>query len=757
MTKHVKPLFLIGLAWHSLSLAQAQTLPSQHVADAADTSVQTVVVSASRYEQHAEDLPMSMDVLGSKELESAQIGDIHDLARNLPNISVERAPARFTVTGAGNPTGRDGNAGFNIRGEGGNRVLMLVDGIRQPHSYINGSNAFGRDSLSLELLKRIEIVRGPASVLYGSDGMAGLVNFITLEPSDFLHPKGIPEKTLGGKISVAARSDDDGYTLGASLAGRASDTLEWLLSVADGKAKGMKNMGTNDAANIDRTTPNPQTDKNEALLAKLVYRPSESQKHILTFEHVNKDSDYELLSSRAKPPVTSPSAVVGETADNSMKRDRLTLLDRFLLNTAYADHLQTVIGYQDAASRQAGVTRRKALADRLRDVRYSERSWQANIQLDKLFKMSPDWSQRISYGFDYARTDITSMFDGADPGNPGFIPKKYFPDTREASSALYAQSEVFAGKWIITPGVRIDSFELKVTSQDGFSPPAKTPGKSLSGSAVSPKLGLLRRLTPELSLFGNYASGFRAPDAQQVNGVYDSTTVPAVLLPNPDLKPEKSHHLEAGLRVMQENLRLDLAIFKGKYSNLIYDKKPLGGKGVIGDPALFQTVNINRATIQGYEIKGNLDWGRWAGGTLSMPFGYGITRGTDDSTGLPLNSIDPAKLTVGIRYAAAAWDIQLDARHQNAKVASDLDSPYLPKPATPPRIPQFTIPSASVFDLYGQWRMQSNLRLNAGIGNLTNRKYWTWSDVQGLAATSAVTDAYTQPGRNLKLSLVMDF
>ncbi|MBV5333834.1 TonB-dependent receptor plug domain-containing protein, partial [bacterium] len=88
--------------------------------------------------------------------------------------------ARFSVTGRGNATGADGNAGFTIRGQGGNRVIMLVDGVRLPRSYLNGSNAFGRDTVSLALLKQVEIIRGPSSALYGSDGLAGLVNFITL-------------------------------------------------------------------------------------------------------------------------------------------------------------------------------------------------------------------------------------------------------------------------------------------------------------------------------------------------------------------------------------------------------------------------------------------------------------------------------------------------------------------------------------------------------------------------------------------------
>ena len=131
-----------------LSLAVALACLAMGPAQAQNSMVglMQVVVSGSRNEQPRDDLPMSVDVLTSRDLEDLQIGDIKDLVKDLPNVSVKHAPVRFTVTGASNPTGRDGNAGFNIRGLGGNRVLMLVDGTRAPRSYVNGNNAFGRDA-----------------------------------------------------------------------------------------------------------------------------------------------------------------------------------------------------------------------------------------------------------------------------------------------------------------------------------------------------------------------------------------------------------------------------------------------------------------------------------------------------------------------------------------------------------------------------------------------------------------------------------
>lgn len=733
--------------------AQAQSL----LPPTSASQSQVIVISATRYESLPAELALSMDVLSAGDLESGQIGDIRDLAKNLPNFSVKRSPARFTVTGVGNSTGRDANAGFNIRGQDGNRVLMLVDGVRLPRSYINGSNAFGRDSLSLALLKRIEIVRGPASVLYGSDGLAGLVNFITHEPADYLKSGAGAEKKLGGKVSLSYSGDDEGYALAATVAGRAGDTLEWLLSATGSRAEGLKNRGTNDVANVDRTTPNPQQDQGQSLLAKMVWRPDARQKHVLSLEHVSKESDFELLSSRAKPPLTSPAAVIGESASKSMTRDRATLTQRYRLDSVYADHLQTVLSFQDASAQDNGLTHRKTLADRVRNTSYSERAWQASVQADKLFRITSDWSQRMSYGLDLARTDVSNMFDGADPGNAAFVARKYFPDTRESTRALFVQSEVVTDQWSITPGIRFDHFDLDVRTQAGFFPPSKTPGKSLAGSRVSPKLGVLFRATPAWSAFAQVASGFRSPNAQQVNGTFDSSTVAAVLIPNPDLQAETSLNLELGVRGNLQNLSLDLAVFSGKYAHLIVDKKPLGGKGVAGDPAIFQTVNIDRASIYGLELKGSLHWGQQTGIKFSTPFSYGITRGSDDSSGLPLNSINPAKFNLGLKLEAAQWDLRFDARYQDGKRESDLDSPYLPKPATPPRVRQFTIPAAAIFDVSAQWRLRPDLRLNAGVANLGNKKYWNWSDVQGLAANSAVTDAYTQSGRHYSMSLVLDF
>jgi hemoglobin/transferrin/lactoferrin receptor protein len=711
----------------------ATTAWSQQVAALGD-----VVVSGTRSEQARDDLPLSIEVIKREDIESKQINDIRDAVRDLPNVSVKRSPARFGLA-QGN-TGRDGNAGFNVRGLDGNRVLLLTDGIRTPRSYVFSANAFGRDYFDIGLVERIEIIKGPASALYGSDGLAGLVNFITREPSSFLRDG----RTFGGSANIGYSGDDNGVRGGVTLAGKANDALEWLISANVGRASELENMGRLDVPNVDRTTPNPQRDKSNSLLAKAILTPNADQRHAFTFEHVEKSSRYNLLSGVSKPPYTSTS-VIDLDARTDLERDRLTYEGRFRLNTAVADSLLAVVSYQKAKSREFIYENRFTADDRTRDVTYDENTWQLGLQADKTIRMG-DWAQKITYGLDYTRTNVENLQTGLVPPAGESYPLKRFPDTRETSSAFYVQDEFIHDRWSITPGIRFDRFSLDA-KQAGFNAQAV----SLSGSAVSPKLGVLFRATPQWSIYGNYASGFKAPNAFQVNNFFENVISGYKTIPNPNLKPEKSRNFELGMRGRTGVLNYDVAAFTGDYKDLIENDRQVGGVfGSRVNPATFQSVNIGRARISGFEIKGELDFTE--GGTgLSVPFAYGQTRGRDRTNNRPLNSIDPQKFSAGLKYQAPAWSVRLDAVHHGAKKWNDVDRSEVTTGL------QFRTPAATTLDISAQWRIKKDLRLNASVTNLTNKRYWMWSDVRGLTTTSNLRDAYSQPGRSFNVSLVADF
>jgi len=739
--------YCIALACLSMAQAQAQT-----TAPRAHATLPTVVVSGSTRDQAADDLPQSIDVIDAKTITEQQSRTLRETLQDLPNTSVRNAPARLAV-GAGSASfARDGNTGINIRGIGGNRVLMTIDGVRLPRSYVSRSAIFDREYLSLELFKRVELLRGPASALYSSDGLAGVVNFVTYDPIDFLQPAdGQESKTLGGRISAGYGSSDDGAAVAGTVAGKASDTVQWMLTATQRNAHAMETQGTVDAPNSLRTTANPQDDRDQALLGKIVYRPNGIQRHTVTLEHIKKHSDVDLLSSRTPAP-SKPTDVLNEDSRYTAQRDRLAWDGRYGINTGWADHVRTLVAVQDSQSRRIGTSDLFSKVHRVRDNRYEENALQLGLQADKVLR-SGEWTHRIVYGVDYVRNRITNLYDGVAPLPPENFPLKRFPDTRETTSALYVQNESVVGDWTVTPGLRLDHFAIDVTSQAGYYPPAKHPGQSLSKSAALPKLGVLYRATPAWSLFGQYSTGFRAPEPGQLNDHFEAVAagLNVTIQPNPLLKPEKSRGFEIGARGRMERLNLDVTAFTNHYTNLIVDAEFIQQ---VGNNRLFQAVNIPNARIHGLEAKGSYDMGVVGDGRLLGNFSWGMAKGTNRQTGKPLNSVDPSQLTLGLRYDTAPWSVFADVRHYAAKKANDIDSTAIMNARDGV---QFTTPAATTLDVGAQWRVRKDLRLNFAVRNLTNRKYWLWPDAYGLATASLTKDAFTQPGRSAHVSLVMDF
>lgn len=735
----------------TLALAVAAVCLSPAFAQSPASGLKEVVISGSRSEQDPDTLPQSIDVINARQIEERQIRDIRDVARDLPNVSVQRSPARFTI---GAQTGRDGNAGFNIRGLDGNRVLMLVDGVRQPRSYLfQSESAVGRDYVDIGLVKRIEVVRGPTSALYGSDGIAGMVNFITKDPVDFLRDG----RTFGGQAQIGYEGDIDGWRAGATLAGRPRDSLEWLLSVNGTRGHELENMGSNAVANTDRTAPNPQTDEGRSVLGKLVLRPGGGQKHVFTAEYVDKSSDYDLLSNITKLPQnsTATSIIVGANAKTDMRRNRLAWDGSWQLDAPWAERLQAMLAWQQGRSNEYQFQDRMPLTaapapDRSRNTFYQERVLQGNLQAATTVRSGSGIVQRLTYGIDYSQVRVENLQTGVTPPAGETYPLKRFPDTKESSAALYVQDEIVLGRWAITPGLRHDRFEIDA-SPNGYT--ARTPPVSLTDSATSPKLGVVFQASDAWSVYGQYAAGFKAPTAGQVNGFFANPVANYSSISNPNLKPEKSQNFELGLRGRLQNLRLGLAVFTSRFKDFIVDNQQVGGNFTAADPAVFQSVNVARVKLDGFEFKGEADLGRVGPGTLAMPFAYGHVRATDRNTGRPINSVNPDRVNLGLVYAWGPLTTRLDAVYRAKKKDSDIDSSALAQQ----RATQFATPSATTLDVSAQWRIRPDLRLTAGVYNLTDRKYWNWSDVNGVASTQATLDAWTQPGRYAKLTLVADF
>jgi len=697
-----------------------------------------VVVSGSRSERAIEEVPATIDVLSGEALDPARVQDIRDLARELPNVSVQRSAQRFGAVAPGG-TGREGNAGFNIRGLEGNRVLLTIDGIRVPRelsSGVFGSAAFGRDHYDLGLISRVEILRGASSALYGSDGLAGMVAMFTTEPKDLLKDG----QKLAGRAGVQLDSADHRRGLGLTLAGRSSETVQWLGSVQAGRSGALDNQGENQALNSSRTAPNPQDDRNHALLGKLVVTPGGGQRHTLALEQVDKSSALEGYSART----TSDTGTLDLDARTDMRRTRLSWDGRFRVDGAWADELRATVGHQRSESQEVATELRTATPNtRSRDVSYTERLWQGVLQAEKTRPLGPDWSHKLVYGADVSVATLDNLVTGTAPPVYESYPLQRFPTTRETTAALFVQDEFASERWSLIPALRYDHFALDPQS----SPLYPLPAASLSGSALSPKLGAILRPAPGWSVFANLAAGFKAPSPLQLNNYFENPLGNYKTLPNPELKPETSRTLELGTRATTGALDWEAAVFTGRYKDFIEDLVLVAGSGAPGDPLQFQAVNRGQVRLSGFELKGTLALGP----ATDLRLAYGQTRGKDTALDQPLNSVNPAKLVLGLQQRLGDWKLGATLIHVAKKSAGDI-AQTLSGGQQP-----FATPSYTTLDLSASWQLRPGTRLSAALHNLTNRKYWEWTNVRGIAANSPVLDAYTAPGRALSVAMVTDF
>lgn len=710
----------------------------------------TITVSATRLPQKVEEVPATVSVITDRQIADQLASDIKDLVRFEPGVSVRRAPTRFGA--ANGATGRDGNAGFNIRGLEGNRVLIQVDGVRVPDGFDFGAQSAGRgDYVDVGLVKSVEILRGPASALYGSDGLAGAVSFTTSDPVDFLRNG----KQIAGLGRVAYDSADRQFSETAILAARSGD---WSALIAYTRRDGheLDNKGTNEERNSRRTAPNPQDSFSNAILGKIVWQPSDAHRVRLTVDHYDDHVRTNVLSGIAPVP-TAPTSVIGLTARDETRRDRISLDWRYSGSGALAS-AQLAFWYQQARNRQFSAEDRYTAADRTRLNTFDNRVFGASAEL-RSDVTTGALTHRIVYGGDVSVTRQKGVRDGTVPTPPDVFPTRAFPVTDFTLAGAYLGDEIGVGGGVLTlyPVLRFDHYNLD-PKQDALLPGFRSAGQS--GSRVSPKVGGVVKLGGGASLFANYAQGFKAPSPTQVNQFFQNLAQGYTSIPNPDLRPETSETWEGGLRVSSGAVSAGVTGFTGRYRNFI-SQQVVGGSFRPSDPAVFQFINLNRVKIDG--VEGRIDLRAPSGVSARMAISYAKGSVSEpDKSRQPLSTIDPLKLVVGIGYDAPErrFGGQIIATHAAQK---ELGRTVYDDTATGAQTticngaPCFRPGGFTILDATAYVRVGEALTLRAGVFNILDAKYAWWSDVRGLAANSTVTDAYTQPGRNVSASLTARF
>lgn len=725
---------LFGVA----SLLVLAASPALAADDGAVATVDPVTVLGSRTETAASETAVTVSILTAADLEDRLAATIEDVVKYEPGVSVRAAPTRFGA--ALGTTGRDGSSGFNIRGLEGNRVLIQVDGVRVPDGFAFGAQSVGRgDYQDLDLMKSVEILRGPASALYGSDGVAGAVSFTTKDPVDFLRDGA----TFGGRVRGFHGSADDSVGATGVAAGR-QGRISGMVAYTYREGHETETQGTNDAANTDRTVANPQDILTRSVLGKLVFDASDTNRIRLTAEHYDRDIKANVLSGIAKPPLASTS-VIGLRAADDIQRDRVMLDQRLSLDGGPIDRILWSAYWQDSTTVQYTAEDRNTAADRTRRNTFDNRVYGVSAQLESLFSLA-GVEHALIYGVDGSRTRQTGVRDGTTPPAGEAFPMRAFPTTNYTLLGAFMQDQIalLEGRLTVSPALRIDHYKLSPKADALLG--AFTPSAS-DDTRLSPKIGLVLKPAEQARLFFNYSQGFRAPSPSQVNNAFANPIQNYRSIANPDLKAETSEAFEGGARWVTQVWSAEVVAFSGEYRNFI-EQVQVSGTFTPTDPGVFQYVNLTKVKIRGIEARARLRLENGLGGFLTAAYARGDSYSPAKA---PLDSIDPVKVSVGVSYRdpQGRFGGELTAVHAERKAASRVAVACSPSCFRPS--------ASTVLDLTAFWRVADGLTARAGVFNLTDETYAYWSDVRGLSSTAVSRDAYTQPGRNVSLSLTYDF
>jgi hemoglobin/transferrin/lactoferrin receptor protein len=477
-----------------------------------------------------------------------------------------------------------------------------------------------------------------------------------------------------------------------------------------------------------------------------VYTFNDANRLRFTWDHHDSDVEWNVLSAVARPPLIGTSTLALFAADE-MDRDRFTVDHQLETSGAFINSVRTTVYYQDSHVRQFSSEDRNTAPDRIRDATFDNQLYGAILELSSEIDHG-SFTQRFVYGVDYSRTEQQGLRDGTVPPVGETFPTRAFPTTDYTLAGVFIQDEITlgGGRFSIYPALRWDYFEIEPQDDPLFTA-AEPAGQS--DSHVSPKLGLVARLTDRVNLFANAGMGFKAPAPSQVNNGFTNPVMFYQSISNPDLDPETSQTFEVGLRLQGDRWNGSVTTFTGEYDDFI-EQAQISGNGTPASPTTYQYVNLTGVEIYGAEAKAKFILGM--GFDLNAAASY--THGESEANGIetPLQTIEPFKVVSGLNWRSPGdrYGGELFATYSGGKGPSRAGITCTPAPC-------FSPGSFVVLDTVGWWKVTGSTTLRAGLFNLTDEKYWWWSDVRGIAASASFVDAYSQPGRNVSVSLTMKF
>jgi len=717
-----------------------------------------LIVTATRTRSDANKIPVTVTSIDSRMLDRIMPYDEAAIFQNEPDIAMSRDLRRFGATRV------------NIRGIEDNRVTQLVDGIRLPVYYFgSGPTNFTMNAplgTSTAFLRQVEILRGPASSLYGSDAIGGVVGYITLNPSDLI----APARNSAARYSAGYNGINSSWS-NTLIGAFQNQAAEFLLGYTRTEGHAADNRGEAGGTGKFRSQPNPQDFKDEGVLAKLILHPSERHRITLAVEGRAREMRVDLKRLSASPTLQKVTQMAG---DDQSHRARAGIEWEYWPENTFFNRLAVRLYHQDSQTHNFNQQTRSNTSSTCsassgsgntchveQDFHFDQKTTGGGMQ----FESAARWWQkdhRLTYGIDVSRLETEELRDATRWNlTTGTVSKSLAGDNfplrdfaigRTHSAGIFIQDEISGwsgGRLTVTPGLRYDWRQLK-PEVDALAQQFLTANQrqavEQTDAAVSPRIAALWQLDPHWSVYGQLARGFRAPNYEEVNSAFRNTVQSWGISPNPDLKPETSISLEAGAKLRGERIQGQIAVYDNRYQNFIENVEldcPANPGCISGLARTNMFVNLSRVRIYGAELR--MAWDLLSGWKLDGAVAW--AHGENESSGEPLNSVEPARATLGLLRDAGVWGMEARMRGARGVTRTDDSNGAWYRPA-----------GYVVTDLNAWWHFNKSGRLNLALNNLFDKKYWLWSDIRQADSRAPLgVSFYSQPGRALSATLTYDF
>lgn len=717
--------------------------------------------------------PGAEDIITGPELEQAS--NMADIVRYQPLVS---APGTVSGTSRNRSSfDRSGTTGYNIRGIEGNRVGMDVDGVELPDAtgrpYVSrvGANTFGvgRDFIDPEMFSAVDINSGTTTAKRAAGGIGGSVGFKTKSAEDYLRAD--KNSYLGAKIGYD--SADRSWNESLTATGR-SGHLDGLIAYSHRDGKATRN-------NSDVVNSYPNDWNSDALLLKGGININSANRLVLSADMYRRKND--TLFNGWDSTNTAISDRSKQRSDTS--RNTLQLQHLWSPMSGLVDQLDTRVFYQTTDTKDVTDTTLLATGATSHNISQNETK---TLGFSSTGEKRMD-RHRLSFGINASTQDVDRPWSVA-----GYM--KPQPDTTTRRFGAFVQDEISfdaGGKRLaLIPALRVDRVDINTRDLDNFASGPLTPadvqrlyGNAPASTIWSPSLGLVYDLAPKLSAYAQVKRSGRAPSAGEMYGSWNMASNYSAnqyaLVGNRDIKPETSTAFDMGIKGSPApGVTLNSSLFYSKYKDFIaYTRytRALNPGMFTNVPShigtIYQAENRDTASIYGMELSARLDHGQWASAMKGVysHWALGISKGTSKSyyagdKNVPLDSVLPRKAVVGVGYDAPQkkWGLNLIGTFVAGKqaVATNREA-YANSGAalTDASVTLFRVPGYAIFDLAGYWQISKNVRLNAGIYNLGNKRYWDYSSARGLQPSvprdQRDIELLSNPGRTAAVSLAVAF